>query len=317
MTEKNKGRLLLSVVYLIAFSLAFYVSSVSDYSILAKAAVAGSMAVVIIFLGSLDFNNSSVFDPYWSVAPVLFTAYFWVLGTGQCSGYWSLVSGGWSGIELDQTLFTEHWFDFTRKLFLLVLTFIYGMRLTWNFLRAWKGLKHEDWRYVDFRKKSGKAYWFVSFFGIHFFPALIVFGGSLSIWVTVCQGIQPFNLIDMVAILLTGFAIWWEAKADRQLHRYVLQNSEKAKTMDRGLWALSRHPNYFGEISFWWGLYLFALAANPAFWWVIIGPAAITLMFVFISIPMIEKRLLVRKTDYKEYCERTSMLLPFPRSRPS
>ncbi len=311
MTEKVKGRLVLLLVYLIAFGLAFYVSSVNDYSLLLKALLAIGLAVTIIFLGSVDFNNSSVFDPYWSVAPVLFTVYFWVLGSGQGPGYWSLVGGGWSGIAFDWTLVTGHWFDFTRKFILLLLTLMYGIRLTWNFLRGWSGLKHEDWRYIDFRKKSGKAYWMISYLGIHLFPALIVFGGSLSIWVTVSQGIYPFGVMDVLAVSLTGFAIWLEANADRQLRRFILQNKEAGKTMDLGLWSVSRHPNYLGEISFWWGLYLFSLAANPSFWWVIIGPAAITLMFVFISIPLIEKRMLVSKKDYADYRKRVPMLVPF------
>jgi len=310
MNEKVKGRLVLLLVYVIAFGLAFYVSSVNDYTLIQKGLIAVALAVTIIFLGSVDFKNSSVFDPYWSVAPVLFTAYFWVLGLGQGPGYWSLAGGGWSGIAWDRTLFTGHWFDFTRKFILLVLTLIYGIRLTWNFLRGWNGLKQEDWRYMDLRKKSGKAYWIVSLFGIHLFPALIVFAGSLSIWVTMAKGIYPFGILDVPAILLTGFAIWWEARSDRQLHSFLKQNKESGKTMQEGLWSLSRHPNYLGEISFWWGLYLFALAANPAFWWVIIGPVSITLMFLFISIPMIEKRMLGRKKDFQEYQKKVPVLFP-------
>jgi steroid 5-alpha reductase family enzyme len=81
--------------------------------------------------------------------------------------------------------------------------------------------------------------------------------------------------------------------------------------MDQGIWSASRHPNYLGEISFWWGLYFFALSANPEKWWVIIGPVAITCMFLFASIPMIEKRLLERRKDYAEYKKRVPMLLPF------
>ena len=81
--------------------------------------------------------------------------------------------------------------------------------------------------------------------------------------------------------------------------------------MNRGLWALSRHPNYLGEILFWWGLYLFALASNPSFWWVVAGPLAITLMFIFASIPMIEKRMLKRRKDYQAYQEKVSMLVPW------
>ncbi len=311
MTEKLKGRIVLLLVYTMAFGLAFFVSSVNDYPLLIKSLIAVGLAVTIIFLGSVDFNNSSVFDPYWSVAPVLFTAYFWMLDTGTGPGYWSLIPGKWSGITFDATLVTGHWFDFTRKLVLMLLILIYGIRLTWNFLRSWKGLKQEDWRYSDLRKKSGKAYWLVSYFGIHVFPALMVFAGSLSIWVTMTKSIYPFRMLDGLAILLTGFAIGWEAGADRQLRKFILTNQEVGKTMNLKFWSFCRHPNYLGEICFWWGLYLFALAANPAFWWVILGPVLITLMFVFISIPMIEKRMLVRKKDYKTYQEKVPMLLPF------
>jgi steroid 5-alpha reductase family enzyme len=120
------------------------------------------------------------------------------------------------------------------------------------------------------------------------------------------------NFLDITGILFTGIAIWLEAKADKELHQHTRQNHEGGKTMKTGLWAISRHPNYLGEITFWWGLSLFALAANPSSWWVIIGPVVITLMFVFISIPMIEKRLLERKDDYNEYRKQVPMLLPNP-----
>jgi steroid 5-alpha reductase family enzyme len=118
------------------------------------------------------------------------------------------------------------------------------------------------------------------------------------------------NLLDIGGIILTGIAIWLETKADKELHYYVEQNPEGGKTINTGLWAISRHPNYLGEITFWWGLYLFALAANPSFWWVIFGPLTITCMFVFISIPMIEKRLMERKTGYNEYREKVPVLIP-------
>jgi steroid 5-alpha reductase family enzyme len=139
----------------------------------------------------------------------------------------------------------------------------------------------------------------------------MVFLGCLSIWVALTAGVRTMNLFDIAGILVTGIAIWLEAKADKELHQYVHQAAEGGKTIKTGLWAVSRHPNYLGEITFWWGLYLFALAANPSFWWVIIGPLTITLMFVFISIPMIEKRLMKRKNDYEEYCKKVPMLFPF------
>ena len=78
----------------------------------------------------------------------------------------------------------------------------------------------------------------------------------------------------------------------------------------RGCGRYSRHPNYLGEITTWWGLWLFALAASPRWWWTVAGAAAITLMFVFVSVPMMEKRALATRAGYREYRERTPMLLP-------
>jgi steroid 5-alpha reductase family enzyme len=141
----------------------------------------------------------------------------------------------------------------------------------------------------------------------------MVFGGTLSIWVAIVHDLRPLNPLDLLAMMITGGAILLEAVSDRQLRKFILQNRETGKTMNMGLWSLSRHPNYLGEILFWWGLYLFALASNPLFWWVVIGPAAITLMFLFASIPMIEKRMMVRRVDYREYVKSVPMLIPWKR----
>ncbi|MEI7725910.1 MAG: DUF1295 domain-containing protein [Bacteroidota bacterium] len=298
MSDKVKGRIILLFVYLIAFSVGFWLSTLTGYSILLKSAVAVAATVVFIYLGSFLFSNSSVFDPYWSVAPPLMVIYYLAMVVGEQP---LVVHFG------VRELFSAS----PRVIILFMLTIAYSGRLTWNFLGHWPGLKHEDWRYVDFRINTGKAYWVVSLFGIHLFPALMVFGGTLSIWVTVVQGYRQLNMVDLMAILVTGYAILLEAAADRQLRNFLAQNKEVGKTMNQGLWSLSRHPNYLGEILFWWGLYLFTLAANPSFWWAIIGPLAITIMFIFASIPMIEKRLLKRRKDYAAYQEKVSMLIPW------
>ncbi len=307
MQDKVNGRILLLFVYIVAFIIGFWVSTQYGYGILAKSAVAVAVTVSVIFIGSLTFNNSSVFDPYWSIAPPMMVIFYLAMAFGDQPVD---ANTGVGAILVASP----------RILILFFLTLAYSARLTWNFLRSWPGMTHEDWRYVDFRKNSGKAYWLVSLSGIHLFPALMVFGGTLSIWVTVVQGYRPMNMIDLLAIVVTGYAIMLEATADKQLRTFLLQNKEAGKTMNQGLWSMSRHPNYLGEILFWWGLYLFALAANPTFWWAIAGPLAITLMFIFASIPMIEKRMLYRRKDYKAYQEKVSMLIPwkfFFKSRPS
>ncbi|MEZ4374006.1 MAG: DUF1295 domain-containing protein [Polyangiaceae bacterium] len=87
------------------------------------------------------------------------------------------------------------------------------------------------------------------------------------------------------------------------------------RVLERGLWSWSRHPNYFGEMMFWWGLALFGLAGNAAAWWAVSGALAITLMFRLASIPMMEKRMVERRPGYEQVRARVSMLVPWPPKR--
>lgn len=85
--------------------------------------------------------------------------------------------------------------------------------------------------------------------------------------------------------------------------------------MDRGLWGWSRHPNYFGEICFWWSLALFGIAASPAdWWWLPVGGVAMVAMFLGASIPMMEQRSLARRPSYQDVVDRVPVLVPRPPS---
>ena len=80
--------------------------------------------------------------------------------------------------------------------------------------------------------------------------------------------------------------------------------------MATGLWGRSRHPNYFGEITFWWGLCILGLAADPSALWILVGPVAIALLFLFVNLPMIEKRMAKRRPGWAEHAARVPLLLP-------
>ena len=86
---------------------------------------------------------------------------------------------------------------------------------------------------------------------------------------------------------------------------------DEGEILTSGLWAYSRHPNYFGEVLFWWGLYLFALTAAPSYWWTVAGPVLITLLFIFISVPLIEKHMKKRKPDYAVKRQGVSAWIPW------
>lgn len=116
------------------------------------------------------------------------------------------------------------------------------------------------------------------------------------------------------AIWIAGLAI--EVIADRQKSRFREDPANRERFITTGLWAWSRHPNYLGEVMFWWGLALFGLAADPAWWWTCAGALSITAMFVFASIPMMEKRMLERRPAYARVQESTSALIPWRRRIP-
>ena len=192
----------------------------------------------------------------------------------------------------------------------LVLT--WGARLTWNWARGWSGLVHEDWRYVDLRETTGRAYWAVSLVGLHMMPTLCVYLGCLSLLPALSTGSAPLGALDVLGVIVTTGAIALEAKADQELRRFRLANKTPGAILASGLWARSRHPNYLGEILFWWGLFAFSLAADRASWPNIAGPSVITLLSVFVSVPMLDKRHAARRPGYAEHMRRVPGLVPRP-----
>ncbi|MDD4462342.1 MAG: DUF1295 domain-containing protein [Eubacteriales bacterium] len=111
----------------------------------------------------------------------------------------------------------------------------------------------------------------------------------------------------LAAIILQGVS-------DRQMHRFRKERSSSADIIQTGVWKYARHPNYLAEIIFWWGIYLFLVSVRPRLWLLGFGALLNTLMFLFISIPMAEKRLAREKDGYEEYAARTRMLLPIKKS---
>jgi steroid 5-alpha reductase family enzyme len=244
-------------------------------------ATASLGATAALFVFSRAFSNSSFFDAYWSVAPASSVA--WLVWGSQLTA---------------------------RQGLIVSLVFIYAIRLTWNWARGWTGLAHEDWRYVDLRNQTGRLYWFVSFFGLHFFPAVMVFVGLVPLYTALVVSPAGFGVLDVIAAAVTLGAIVIETIADEQLRNFRRSHVDGG-ICNVGLWSWSRHPNYFGEISFWVGLFLFGLAAGAP-WWTGIGFVLMIALFAGASIPMAEKRSLSRRPAYAEHQKKVSMLVPMP-----
>ncbi len=282
--NRTRSRLICLLAYLVAAAVAFAAARVLDRgSPLWTAGAADLAATVVIFVFSLILDNSSVYDPYWSVAPVPILVYW-------------LASGG--GLS-------------PRRVVVIALVAIWAVRLTMNWLRRWRGLADEDWRYADYRK-LGAGYWPVSFLGFHLFPTVIVFLGCMALIPAFLPGSRQAGVLDLAAVAVTVCAIVIEATADRQLRKFILTRPDQGRILNTGLWALSRHPNYFAEVLFWWGLWLFGLAANPSWWWTIVGPVAVTGLFLGVSVPMMDRRLLARHPGYAELMGTRSAFIPLP-----
>jgi steroid 5-alpha reductase family enzyme len=274
------------VAYVVALAAAALTVQLSPLSSpLWTAALADVVATFAVFAFSFAFSNSSFYDAYWSVAPVPIALY-WAANAPSVS---------------------------PRSMVILALVSIWAFRLTWNWRRGWTGLHHEDWRYRQLKEQTGRAYWLVSALGIHLFPTVQVFLGCIPVYFAVTST-APLNALDALAIAVTAMGISVEAVADDQLRAFS-RTKRPGETLQSGLWAYSRHPNYFGEISFWWGLMLFGIAARPDVLWQCAGALAIAAMFVFVTGPMMDKRMLARRPDFAERMLRISAIVPWPPRR--
>lgn len=251
---------------------------------LAAVAYADVAATVVVFAFSVVADNTSVYDPYWSLAPIAIAPYLAMRAEAEGA-------------------------PAARRILVSALVIAWGLRLTYNWARGFQSLAHEDWRYVDFRRKTGRLYWPVSLAGLHLFPTVQVYLGCLPLFVALSSS-RPLGPLDAVAAAVTAGALAIETVADEQLRSFRARGNA-GEIMAEGLWAYSRHPNYLGEIGFWWGLFLCGLAAAPDAWWTGLGALSITAMFALFSIPMLDKRSCERRPAYADHMKRVSALLPW------
>ena len=275
MKRKNPNKPLSLFIILLIYALAFMIAfwSVLEMKIpspLMQMAYANLIATVIIYFFSKFTDNSSVYDPYWGVAPIM-TSFYWLLP--------NIFMG---------TVSVSQWLVFA-------LVFVWGLRLTLNWMLRWKGFQEEDWRYVAIRSKTKNWYWPVSLVGIHLMPTTLIFLGILPLYFVLSNQQEPQMELFFPAVLVLIFAIGLESAADFQLLKFRNAENNNNRLLRTGVWKSMRHPNYVGEILFWWGIYLCVLSFFPVLWRLFLGPGLITILFYFVSIPMMDNRLKDKK----------------------
>jgi len=289
---KARSLALVTLAYIVALAVAaaWLIWGVHTGRLWLDTLIADVLATVVVFVFSRAFGNSSFYDAYWSVVPPVMLFYWW-----SQSGVHQL-----------------------RCWLISAVVLLWAVRLTANWLYSFPGLHHEDWRYPMFRERAGRWEFIVDLATIHLIPTLIVFAGMLPVYVAVTRPGADIGWLTVVATVLGLAAVALELAADVQLHRFVGQKAEGREddVMDRGLWSWSRHPNYFGEFSFWVALALFGIAAAPSdAWWLSLGALAMLGMFLGGSIPMMETRSLERRPGYQDVIDRVSRFVPRPPRR--
>lgn len=210
------------------------------------------------------------------------------------------------------------WFSFflsgnsgLRGILIVVLVSIWGIRLAWH-IHSRNKHKTEDYRYLAWRKKWGGLFYLRSYFKIYLLQGFLLYLIALPIIFINKSNGPALNWVDLAGLAVWIFGFYFEVRADRELARFVKHPANKGKIMQRGLWAYSRHPNYFGEVILWWGIWLIALSAQYG-WISVIGPITITVLILRISgIPMLEKKM-EENPEFIEYKKKVSVFIPLPR----
>lgn len=181
--------------------------------------------------------------------------------------------------------------------------------LTW---RNWG--QPEDRRYAAIRDRRGPSFWWQSAWLIFGFQAVLAWIVSLPLLAIAAQP-EGFGFLDIAGLALALGGFVFETIADLQLAQFRARRTQPGEVLDRGVWRLSRHPNYFGEACVWWGFFLVALAAGG--WWSVVGPVLMTWLLVRVSgVSLLEADLRRRYPAYDTYCRQVPAFVPrWPRKR--
>lgn len=241
--------------------------------------------MTLVFLLALKLQDNSIVDVVYGLGFVLI---------------------GWSG-----------WIAYgsheTRQLLLLAMVSLWGLRLAGHVALRKQNEDGEDPRYRQWRESWGKTFVWRSYLQIYLLQGTVIYLVALPLLLVIQNAGGPLGWLDLlgVSIWLVGFA--FEAIGDWQLLQFKRDPGNRGRIMQYGLWRFTRHPNYFGEATLWWGIYLVALAA-PLGWLALISPLLIAFLLLKVSgIPMLEERYAGNR-EFEKYKQQTNAFFPwFPK----
>ena len=259
-------------------------------------ASAGSLMALLIgvWLLSIPLKNVSIIDIAWG---------------------FGFVVVAWASF-LTAHVETPSW----PNLILPILVTVWGLRLT-GYL-AWRNIgKPEDYRYVAMREKRGSSFVWSSLLRVFALQGVILWVVSLPIQAAAANPAsaggegEPCLILTSLGVTFWVVGVFFESVGDWQLARFKANPDHKGRVMDRGLWRLTRHPNYFGDFCVWWGHWLVCLGVSEmaATWWTVLSPVIMSFFLIKVSgVALLEKAMKNRSPEYEDYIRRTSSFLPWP-----
>lgn len=257
-----------------------------DNGILLSCLAAAFVFMSFMFAVAYRLNRYDIIDPAWGVVFI------------------SIAVVAYTKQPLDQLV--------SVQTLVLALIVVWGARLFLHLYTRWSGMDKEDKRYNELRSSYSKSFGGVGFnmyFRVYMLQALLAV--VISIPIIALSSTLPIAIsyLSYLGLAVWLFGFFFETVGDYQLSRHLKKS--KGTLMTTGLWKYTRHPNYFGEVTQWWGIFIIALAL-PEWWILIISPLLITGLILFVSgIPLTEKHFAGR-AGWSEYARRTSKFLPLP-----
>ncbi|MFO7896692.1 MAG: DUF1295 domain-containing protein [Candidatus Cloacimonadales bacterium] len=199
-----------------------------------------------------------------------------------------------------------------RQLLVTALITIWGLRLAIYIYSRNRG-KPEDFRYAQWRKDWGKSWVIQSFFRVFMVQGLFLLTIVYPVFLLHNDNFSGFTWLDKIGLLLWILGFYFQSVGDLQKTCFKIKAENRGKILQSGLWKYTRHPNYFGESTMWWGIFLIVLNV-PNGWLAIFSPAIITFLLLFVSgIPLLEKKY-ENNPEFQDYARRTSPFIPwFPK----
>lgn len=277
---------LITIIYIVAILGSIFAFNAFDrMDFWLRLLVADVIGTVIIFIFSLLLRNASVYDPYWSVQPIVIILAFVFK------------------VKINVPI-----------ILMLLVILLWGIRLTINWVYTFYNLNYKDWRYKMLKEKTKSFYLLINFIGIHMVPTLIVYLATIPACYLLFNP-SKITIFTILGTIVSLLAIILELISDIQMHKY--RKHRTTLFIREGLWKYSRHPNYLGEILMWWGVAIIATGSLIGnYHYLFLGAFLNTLLFLFVSLPMAEGRQ-AKKEGFIEYKKETRLLLPVKRIKKS